>query len=379
MKLALIGDLHLSETSPRYQHTLDVLDFVIDDAETQARGEALAFAFLGDLYEGHPSGTEYADLLERVHRMRGSRDVYAILGNHESYVALAFWRHLGIVTAWDNIRTHDLGLARLLLVPYPRRGRAPFELLGDDGTMAESRRAAAAVIAERVKMALQATTPLLVLGHWTVEGMTTRDADFELHTATEVVVPWAAFDGVALTAVGHIHRQQALGDEGDVPNILSVGGLVRHSFAEADDPKSYTLVTVDQGRVTWERRPVPAREMVVGTTRWLGEIGPNNALVLDFDFDPGAVAGKEVKLTVEIAEDRLSSFDPSVFDPLRAAAALFVLDRRTVSVQRQRAPEIGRAESVGAQLATWLRTVDREGVDDARQARLAEKVAEVER
>ncbi len=87
-----------------------------------------------------------------------------------------------------------------------------------------------------------------------------------------------------------------------------------------------------------------------------------------------AVAGWEVKLTVEIPEDRLSTFNPAAFDPIKAAAALFVLDKKTISVQRTRAAEIAKAVTLGDQLAAWGQATE-QSID---VPRLATKLAEIE-
>jgi len=362
MKLALIGDLHLSERSPRYAHALEVLDWTIRDAVAAG---ATAFVFCGDLCEGTPSPREYRALLTRIWDCADLGPVGVVLGNHEHPDTLCLLEDcVNVTTAWDRFGRMDLGEAMVLLIPYPRRGRPPFDDCTGD-SIAASQRGAAEKIARSVQTAvrLYRDTPLLVCGHFTLEGMTTRDADFELHTATEVVVPRAAFDGVALGAVGHIHRAQDL-----APHLLGVGSLIRHSFAEAEDAKSYTLVTVAQGRVSWERRPVPAREMVVYDATWpIDGMGAGEVQ---------HCTGKEVKVVVEIPDDQVATFDPSVFDSIRAAAAHFVLEKRVCAVQRSRAPALARVTSLPEAVTSWL-DVTGQGMDDARRARLAEKLAEL--
>jgi DNA repair exonuclease SbcCD nuclease subunit len=276
LRLALIGDLHLSQRSPRYAHTFEVLRDVIGDEEA---GPIDLFVLLGDLVEGAPSPREYHDLLDVLGDMAdvAKHGVGVILGNHEHPETLCVadtW--INVMTAWDQIRMLDLDEARILLIPYPRRGRPPFADLKDGGTIAGSMRAAADRIGDAVRAELadlRGQRPLIVLGHFTVEGMTTRDADFELHSASEVVVPQAALAGTALTALGHIHRAQVV-----TPTIIGVGSLIRHSWAERDDPKSYTVVTVDGGHVSWSRRDVNARplrqfEGEWSATGWAQEIG----------------------------------------------------------------------------------------------------------
>lgn len=375
MKVVLIGDIHLSERSVRFGHVLEVLDAVIEDAEVQAAGDALGWVLLGDLFEGQPAGTEYAALFNRIARMRRAhadhrRPVGVVLGNHEAYSALAFWEHLGVVAAWHKpMRLMLPGAgAEVLLIPYPRRGRPPFDGLEDDGTIAGSMSAAAARIAELIAHESRAGRPLIVAGHFTIEGMRVKDSEFELHTATEVVVPRAAFDGVALAAVGHIHTAQDV-----APHIVGVGSLIRHSFAEAADEKSYTLVTIDSGRVSWERRPVPARGMEQIRVVWPGDVREDPSAIGDV---AGDCAGKEVKVLVEIPEEQLATFDATVFDPIRDAAAHFVLEKVVIPVQRARAPEIATAMTLDDQLVAWLTATNAQiGSED--YERLSAKAAEV--
>ena len=407
MILALIGDIHLDEKSPRFAHTLDVLDYVIDDALAQG---ATHFALLGDLFEQNPTGTEYAALLDRVHRMRADdREVIVILGNHEAYASLAFWHHLGVRVAWDEIAIVNTDEARILAIPYPRRGKPPVDDLEDDGTIQGSMKAAADRIARLIADYRHAVKPTIVLAHFTIQGMTTLDTDFEQHQATEVIVPRAAFEGCALAAVGHIHKAQnwnggwhptacnecgadpmgahmeGCGDyghelrgwrydmSGEGPALVGTGSLIRHSFAEKDDPKSYTLVDIHDGHTTWTRRLVPARPQIVETMDWQPSPSANavaaNILAM-------RAPGHEVKLTVRIAEDLVSSFDASVFQVVREQAALFVLDRETVTSARTRAPEIHAAHTLPELLAAWLAATGTELSE--RSARLAEKLGEVE-
>lgn len=361
LRLALIGDLHLDERSPRYRHVLEVLDWTLADAVAAG---ARSIVFLGDLCEGAPTPRVYADLLQRLMNLEGMT-VGLVLGNHEHYEALAPLDEISprFVTAWSCVEHLDFDEAHLVLIPYARRGRPPFHGLADDGTIAGSMAATARAVGDVVQSyrgkAAAAGVPLLVAGHFTIESMKVGNAEFELHHATEVVVPRSAFDGVALAAVGHVHSPQDV-----APHIIGVGSLIRHSFTECEDVKSYTLVTVDQGQVTWERRVVPCRAMRQLATRW--PTVPMTDAVIDH------VRGAEVKLTVEIPEDQLATFDASVFDPVREAAAYFVLNKVTLPVQRTRAPEIAQAATLGDQVAAWLEATGQGAASEGLRAKVAE-------
>lgn len=374
MKLAFFGDRHISSKSPRYQHALAMWDFAITDAIEQG---ATAFIGLGDVCEGDPNGEERVEIGKRYKTMLDHGAVYEVLGNHEHRDALRWLELLGVTVAWNRFMISNLGEATLLLAPYARKGYEPYDQIPAGLSIEDSSRACAARLAEVIARLRQNKT-LIVAGHWTVDGMRLGEGDYEIHSAQEMIVPRSAFEGAALVVTGHIHKAQALADEGEVPNILSAGSLYRCSFSEADQPKSYVLVTVDRGGGTWERRGIPCHKMWAETIRWgstpstmlveawLGRIPSPWPIIVD----------KEAKLTVEIPEDMLGQFDPSVFEPLRLATHHFVLDKQVITFQRTRAPALVQSETLQEQFEKWLEATGQEV--GLRSRELAAKLAELE-
>jgi len=367
MKVAVFGDLHLSRPSPRYEHALYVLDRAIRDAREQ---NAEAFVFLGDVFEGKPAPREYADFIGIMLDLVQDGQVFIVRGNHEDFEAYSFFEGISplIRVAWETFEMVGLDTLRLLLVPYPVRQRRPFEDL-DDTTIASSMRAAADRIRSTVNAAaLDKRLPLVVLGHFTIEGMTTRDTEFELHQANEVVVPVDAFALADLTLVGHIHRAQEV-----TPTILGVGDLYRTSFAEAEDEKSYVLIQARHGEpLRWERRTTEARPML------------DLAVELD-EISAAWIAtvvqqakGKEVKIRVSMEAEQAGRYDPAVLEPIRAVAAYMPQPERVVRPkQRVRAPEVSRAMTTGDQLLSWMRATD-QPMEPERVERLLAKLQEVQ-
>lgn len=365
MKLAVIGDLHLSEKSPRYEHALDLVRWAVRDALEQG---AQHFFFLGDIFEGAPAPGEYGAFIGILLEIAGHGGYVGIVrGNHEHYEALCFFEglHPMFVVAWDDVRSFDLGDLRILLIPYPTRYKAPYQNLDDNGTIAGSMHAAGARIEGWVQgSAIVGPAPLVVLGHFSIQGMTTRDAEFEIHNAQEVVVPLAAFEPAALTIVGHIHRGQDVSDR-----VLGAGSLYRCSFAEADDPKSYLLVTADGGTVRHERRLVPAREMLVYEV----EVDELFAMVRMIE---GLVERREVevKITVSMDEEQAPRYDPAIFDGLKRTTAYLVIEKIVRPKQRTRAPQMSVSMDLSDQVVAWLKATE-QLPDAERLARLSEKVA----
>jgi DNA repair exonuclease SbcCD nuclease subunit len=218
------------------------------------------------------------------------------------------------------------------------------------------------VIRDAAAVATEYHRPLIVLGHFTIEGMTTRDTEFERHQANEVVVPVSAFAPAALTVVGHIHRAQEVS-----PTILGAGDLYRTSFSEADDPKSYLLVSIENGAVTWERRPTEARRMLEVTVEldqvteaWVQELAKR-------------ADGAEVKVRIAMDEDQSPRYTPAAFQSIEAVAAHVVLEREVRPTQRVRAPQIAVTMDTAEQLAAWLRATEAP-IDAERMDRLLRKI-----
>lgn len=359
--VAAFGDLHLDENSPRYVHALEVLDRCINSAIVAARTRAQyqssppVFVFTGDVFEGDPTPDEYFAFLQRVYKLLEHGLVLIVRGNHESFEAYRFFELLSpmITVAWDSFQVVDLDVARVLLVPYPVRYRPPFHDV-DQETIAGSTRAAAGVIANAVREAAarKPVRPLLVFGHFTVEGMTTRDTDFERHSTNEVVVPLEALAPAAVVKVGHIHRAQQLTDR-----VGSVGDLYRCSFAEAEDPKIFSLITVQpDGSVTEEAVPTQCRGMREFALE-LDQISGQLA-----EITAAAEEGNEVKVTVSMDSTEVARYDQSVFDAVRAVAPYFLLEKDVRPVQRVRAPDMRLDMSLAEEFFAWTSAV---GIDVA--------------
>jgi DNA repair exonuclease SbcCD nuclease subunit len=349
VKLALYGDLHLSERSPRYTHALNVLDDCLNIAMQHG---VTVHVFLGDVFEGDPTPNEYHAFLQRVYRLIEHNSIVCIVrGNHESYAAYGFFEllHPMIRVAWNDFLDVRLGAARLLLVPYPVRYRPPFHTVDQD-TISGSIRASAVLIADKIRTTVAFDAkPVLVLGHLSIEGLTTRDMDFERHSPNEVVVPLEAFAPAALTKVGHIHKAQQL-----TGKVGSVGSLYRCSFAEADDLKVFSLVTIaDDGTIIDEAIPSPCRGMCEFRVA-LDDLVPATLAT----FTAAAEAGNEIKIVVSMDSTDTARYDPTVFDPIRAIAPLLVVEKDVRPVQRVRAPELKPDMDLAEEFFAWCRATD---------------------
>ncbi len=345
MRVAFIGDRHVSQRSPRYAHALDVWAWAVEDALREA-AEVIVHA--GDACEQDPNGTERYAMGRIYRRSLDNGAAYEILGNHESREAHRWLEFLGVTPVWDRILECTWGPVMALLIPYPRRNQLPF---GPDPL--QTIRAAV----ERA-MGFKATGKVrwvIAVIHGTVEGMRTRDTEFEVHSAKELVIPRAVLSGLDLTITGHIHRAQVLPREGTSGPVVCVGSAHRVDFAEAEDTKVYVMVDFPDtpgDMIGLIERPIPAREMVQWTLRWDPAVPP------DIEQLAAAAAGKEAKITLECPQSLLSTVPAGLFAPVEAAAAYCVVNRKTIGLERQsRAPQMARATSLGAELGIWMESL----------------------
>ena len=379
LRLAIVGDVHLQEKSHRFEHTLDVLDWIIDDFQQSIQrfqGDAGA-VFCGDISEGNPSPREYFQFIRRLNRLDGVLDnavghyaIGIVRGNHESLDAVSVFELLGpsFVVADSKFERMEFMDARVLLVPYPRRGHPPFDAMpGVEASIQDSFKASSDIIAAAIQRQASELSlgpaPVLVVGHFTIEGMTTRDTEFEQHHGTEVVVPRSSLAGATLVAVGHVHRPQEWRNgtwidprDSDVvlpvadPVLLGVGSIIRNSFSEAEDKKSYTIVTMNQRSLMWERRSLPVRDMVeihVGFDDAAEQIEQLAAAI------PENKA--EIKVVLSLRDVDRPLLNESIFAPLRDRALHFAWEPKTTSTQRVRAPQVSATAQLKHQFDEWAK------------------------
>jgi len=134
--------------------------------------------------------------------------------------------------------------------------------------------------------------------------------------------------------------------------VGSVGDLYRCSFAEAADPKIFSLIAVQpDGSVTEEAVPTPCRGM--------------REFALELDQVPGQLAeiaaaaseGNEIKVTVSMDSTEVARFDPAAFDAVKAAAPYFLLEKDVRPVQRVRAPDMRPDMSLAEEFFAWTAAV----------------------
>ena len=99
----------------------------------------------------------------------------------------------------------------------------------------------------------------VAMAHAFVSGSAESESERPLIIGGSYAVAAQAFSGFSYTALGHLHRPQRAGSE----VIRYSGSLLKYSFDEAAQRKSFTLVDIDEkGGATIEQIPVEARRDV---------------------------------------------------------------------------------------------------------------------
>jgi exonuclease SbcD len=135
----------------------------------------------------------------------------------------------------------------------------------------------------------------VVVGHAWVTGGRASDSERDVGVARDATapgetvggldaVPDSLFDGITYTALGHLHRPQALRE-----NLRYSGSPLPYSFSEASDVKSCTLVELTAGGTgRIEHVPIPVHRRMSRLTGTLAEL-TTSAAYADVERDFVAV------------------------------------------------------------------------------------------
>jgi len=101
---------------------------------------------------------------------------------------------------------------------------------------------------------LAAGRPLIATGHLTAIGATRSQSERDIHIGNLGAISADCFAGFAYTALGHIHKPQALDPEG---TIRYSGSPIPLSFSEAGVDKEFRVLDVHEGKLTQQAIAIP--------------------------------------------------------------------------------------------------------------------------
>jgi DNA repair protein SbcD/Mre11 len=347
VRIAIAADLHVDDFgttidastgwNARFEDGIAATRFV---ATTARELGAHALVIAGDYTEKRsPSPPRVARIREAL--LEGPRQIH-VRGNHDlersgrSIVDL-----LGQTRGWEGFTTPGISLvggvavcAIPFLGPSYLRAQPSFEAASPADVYRALGEAYLTIARGLFAQATEAGAEAAILvGHQQLAGGRMNDSQAAFLGDMDLVVDSRALASIGYAAVifGHVHRAQTVVDDPACP-VLFAGSTHRVDFAEELEDKSFLFVDVEEGRVTINPHPIPARRFVT---------------LAGADIEAGVDAGQ-----VEDAVVRVRDLDPmwdvaALRRELEAAGAFEV---QSIAVRRVDAPAAtgGMAEGLTA-------------------------------
>ena len=330
MKILHFADLHLgvenygridpaTGLSSRLNDFLSALDQLVDYALENGVDLVL---FCGDAYKTRePSQTQQREFAKRINSLSVNNiPVFLLTGNHDlpnaigRATATEIFDTLAVknVTVANRPDVHTIdtagGPVKIASLPWLRRSAL---LSRDDArnlSLEEINRKLQETLtniinglAERLDPAL----PAVLAAHVWVTGARVGSESMmsigQEHTLLLSNVARPAFDYVAL---GHIHKQQVLGEN---PPVVYAGSLERVDFGEENDEKGFYIVDIEtdssggKRRVTYDFHPVNTRRFhTINITLEPDDINPAATVTNAIATQPERVRDAVVRLNISL-------------------------------------------------------------------------------
>jgi exonuclease SbcD len=273
-----------SGISSRIRDFLERLDEVLAHAREQ---QADLIVFAGDAFKTRdPDTTQQREFATRIKQLAEVAPVLLLVGNHDVPGIAARATSVDIFSTLDvpNVivgRRPDARVVQtrqgpvfLAWMPFPVRNRL---LAGDEtlqgASIDELDRAVERLVVSRLESFAQEAEgqgmPRLLAGHFSVSEAK-LGSERSVMVGRDLIIPKSALDHPAwdYVALGHIHKHQALGDDGrrevgdwasGLPAIVYSGSLERIDFGEERETKGFCWVELERGATRWQFVPVGAR------------------------------------------------------------------------------------------------------------------------
>jgi len=298
------ADFHLGLTrfSGRYDASEDAAQTLRTFTDTALEERVDLAIIAGDLFHTRRPGP--GDLYEAVRAIEEitSSGVTLIItpGNHDgpsviedprshtlAWLNALNFAGLHVVLEENAFATNGV---RVVSVPYPHKRAYDDEL--SDEPLEERVKEASRRLEIRIKALIRdakrmdTSYPLVFIGHLTVEGAM-LGTEREMHVGWDVTLPQRVLRPFHYSALGHIHRQQAIGP------AWYAGSPSYVSFSEEGDPKGFLLAEIEGNachvdRVDSNARPVKTFDLY-GTVLSDDEDQARDAIVkvrIHGDVDP---------------------------------------------------------------------------------------------
>ncbi len=260
MRILHTGDWHFGRTLEGRSRLKEQEDFVDELVRMADDQQADLILMAGDVYDSvNPPAMAEQLFYEACARLsEGGRPFVVIAGNHDQPERVASVSPLvtrqgitlvGLPAASAvTIHTPRTGeIAKIAALPYPSEARLN-ELLVSEGNEDDLRQAYSARVGKLMSMLAREFTPKsinLAMSHIYVLGGVETDSERPIQVGGAYTVdPSALSVGAQYTALGHLHRPQAVKGDG---MIRYSGSPLAYSFSEAGQAKSVAMLDISPG------------------------------------------------------------------------------------------------------------------------------------
>lgn len=260
MRILHTGDWHFGRTLEGRSRLKEQEDFVDELVRMADDQQADLILMAGDVYDSvnPPAAAEQLFYEAAARLSEGGRPLVVIAGNHDQPERVASVSPLvtrqgitlvGLPAAHAvTIHTPRTGeIAKIAALPYPSEARLN-ELLVSEGSEDDLRQAYSARVGKLMGMLSREFTPKtinLAMSHIYVLGGVESDSERPIQVGGAYTVdPSSLSVGAQYTALGHLHRPQAVKGEG---MIRYSGSPLAYSFSEAGQAKSVAMLDISPG------------------------------------------------------------------------------------------------------------------------------------
>ncbi|WP_152398453.1 exonuclease SbcCD subunit D [Paenibacillus cellulositrophicus] len=261
MRILHTGDWHFGRTLEGRSRMKEQEDFVEELVRIVHDQKIDLVMMAGDVYDSvnPPAAAEQLFYEAAARLTEGGTPLAVIAGNHDqpervsSVTPLVARQGITLVglpvaeaVTVQAVRTGEI--AKIAALPYPSEARLN-ELLAAEGDEEELRRAYSARVGMLMRKLASSFTPEtvnLAMSHIYVLGGVESDSERPIQVGGAYTVdPSALAVGAQYTALGHLHRPQAVKGEG---MIRYSGSPLAYSFSEAGQAKSVSIIDVAPGQ-----------------------------------------------------------------------------------------------------------------------------------
>jgi len=260
MRILHTGDWHLGKTLEGRSRLREQEDFVDELVRVADEQQADAILMAGDVYDSvnPPAAAEQLFYEAAARLTEHGRPLVVIAGNHDQPERVASVTPLvnrqgitlvGMPTSEAvTIHAKRTGeIAQIAALPYPSEARLN-ELLttdGDENVLRQAYSHRVGMLMQRLAASFRPDTVNLAMSHIYVLGGLESDSERPIQIGGAYTVdPSSLSTGAQYTALGHLHRAQAVKGDGV---IRYSGSPLAYSFSEAGQSKSVTMVDLAPG------------------------------------------------------------------------------------------------------------------------------------